>query len=276
LTYVEKLTGKDQSAEHKALLAMKKLDLSTCVDSGDAKKADKKRELQAIKPKKDEKKDDKKEDNSVKTAFTHNGGVVVSTNDPFKKGLKIKWNGYVRMSRVKNSGDNKTSNWGLNVEKCTVAQPILNEMLLKNSKSTLLKTTFEPIWKALGAGFNMGANAEAKASFGAFTGGFIDTGFKFEGKAKGSAKASAGIKVKAKVGVKAKASAKAGRRQLQAVNTAPKYTTSTEGMDINGNDYRTTGITLSTTLSHEGMVAVAASYLMNTMIAMLAVFYAMF
>merc|ERR1712151_1008631 len=240
LTYVEKLTGKEQSAEHKALLAMKKMDLSTCV-SGDAKAPAKKRELQAVKPK-EEKKDDKKADSGVKTAFTHNGGVVVSTTDPFKKGLKIKWSGYVGMGKVKNSGDNKTSNWGLNVEKCTVAQPMLNEMLLKNSKSTLLKTTFEPIWKAIGAGFNMGANA----------------------------------KVKAKVGVKAKASAKAGRRQLQSVNTAPKYTTSNEGMDINGNDYRTTGITLSTTLTHEGMVAVAASYLMKTMIAMLAVFYAMF
>merc|ERR1712151_1370751 len=270
LTYVEKLTGKEQSAEHKALLAMKKMDLSSCV-SGDAKAPAKKRELQAVKPK-EEKKDDKKADSGVKTAFTHNGGVVVSTTDPFKKGLKIKWSGYVGMGKVKNSGDNKTSNWGLNVEKCTVAQPMLNEMLLKNSKSTLLKTTFEPIWKAIGAGFNMGANAEAKASFGAFTGSFIDTGFKLEGKAKGKAKASAGIKVK--VGVKAKASAKS--RRLQSLNTAPKYTTSKDGMNVDGSEYRTTGITLSTSLSHEGMVAVAASYLMNTMIAMLAVFYALF
>lgn len=147
-------------------------------------------------------------------------------------------------------------------------------MLLKNSKSTMLKTQLEPIWKALGAGFNMGANAEAKASFGAFTGSFINTGFKFEGKAKGKAKAKASAGLKVKVGVKAKASAKS--RRLQSLNTAPKYTTSKDGLNVDGSEYRTTGITLSTSLSHEGMVAVAASYLMNTMIAMLAVFYALF
>merc|ERR1712048_616376 len=203
---------------------------------------------------------------------------------------------------------------------------LLNTLLYKNSKNTGLNDQFKVIWKAIGAGFNAGANSAAKATFGLFLGGAIDTGFKFgaapkakasgatgvkigvkiggktataaDAKASAGAKTSGSISVKPKIGVKvsggasgsagakasgsAKGGAKVGvkigtkRRQLQAVQpTSIAYTTSDTGLDILSETYKS-GLAIPTDLTHDGMIAVASANLLKTMIAPLAVFYALF
>jgi len=148
----------------------------------------------------------------------------------------------------------------------------ITSMLYKNSASVNKATPFDAIWKATGAAFNMGANADAKAQLGGFLGSYIETGFQFGGKVKAEAKGKVALKVavKPKVAVKAKVS-----RRLQAVEvTEPAFTTKKDGFEINNKNYES-GLTIPKTLSHDGQTSVASANLLKTMIALLSIMYAM-
>jgi len=153
----------------------------------------------------------------------------------------------------------------------------IKTMLYKNSTSIKKAKPFNAIWKATGAAFNMGANADAKAQLGAFLGSYIDTGFQFGGKVKAGAKGKVSVKVavKPKVAVKAKVGAKAKvSRRLQAVVVDPAFTTKKDGLEINNKNYES-GLTIPKTLSHDGQTSVASANLLKTMIALLSIMYAM-
>merc|ERR1719454_1407916 len=115
------------------------------------------------------------------------------------------WNGYVGQDTAKLSAS--SNGLGLGFSSVCYTNSLINTfittMLTGNGDAkNPIDATFLPYWKAIGAAFDAGANTEAKATFGKFLGGFIDTGFKFgvSAKASGSAKVKVNVKPSIKIG----------------------------------------------------------------------------